>query len=47
MIRICDRYGGESGVGEVLVRTCKRRRPLGRPRCKWDLNIRMGVMEIF
>ena len=36
-----DRFMRRSG-GER-----KRKRQLGRARCKWDFNIKKGVMEIF
>jgi len=30
----------------VLVRKPERRRPLGRPKCKWDDNIKMDLQEV-
>jgi hypothetical protein len=29
-----------------LVRKREGKRPLGRPRCRWEYNIRMGLMEM-
>jgi hypothetical protein len=29
----------------ILVVKTKRRRPLGRPRCRWEYNIKMDVRE--
>jgi len=31
---------------EILVRKREGKRPLGRPRCRWEYNIRMGLMEM-
>ena len=40
-------YEGESrGVYRVLVRIPVRKRPLGRPRCRWEDNIKMDLQEI-
>ena len=30
----------------ILTDTPKRKRPLGRPRCRWEDNIRMDLKEI-
>jgi hypothetical protein len=35
-----------TGVCEVLVGKRKRKRPPGRARCKWELNIKTDVMNI-
>jgi hypothetical protein len=35
-----------TGVWEVLVGKRKRKRPLGRARCKWEWNIKTDVMNI-
>jgi len=38
---------GESrGVCRILVRIPEEKRPRGRPRCKWEDNIKMGRQEI-
>jgi len=36
------RMGEERGLYRVLVGKQEGRRPLGRPRCRWVDNIRMG-----
>jgi len=38
--------GEERGVYRVLVGRPERRRPLGRPRCRWVDNIRMDFQEL-
>jgi hypothetical protein len=40
-----ERMGGRSVYG-VLVGRPKGKRPLSRPRCKWENNIKMDLMEI-
>jgi len=40
------RMGEERGVYRVLVGKLEGRRPLGRPRCRWVDNIRMGLHEV-
>ena len=40
------RMGDERGVYKVLVGKPERRRPLGRPRCRWVDNIRMDLQEV-
>jgi hypothetical protein len=34
------------GVHKVLVGKPERKRPLGRPRCRWEDNIKMGLQEV-
>ena len=34
------------GVCRVLVRKNKRKRPLGRPRYRWEDNIKMDLQEV-
>ena len=34
------------GVHKVLVREHEGKRPLGRPRRKWEDNIKMGLQEV-
>jgi hypothetical protein len=34
------------GVYRVLVRKPEGKRPLGRPRCRWEDNIMMGLEEV-
>jgi hypothetical protein len=38
--------GEERGVYRVLVGKPKGKRPLGRPRRKWEDNIRMDLREV-
>jgi hypothetical protein len=40
------RRGEERGVHRVLVGKLEGKRPLGRPRHKWEDNIKMDVQEI-
>ena len=40
----CGAYGG--GVHRVLVGKPKEKRPLGRPRRKWEDNIKMDLQEV-
>jgi hypothetical protein len=34
------------GVYRVLVRKPEGKRPLGRPRCRWEGNIKMDLQEV-
>jgi hypothetical protein len=36
----------ERGVYRVLVRKPEGKRPLGRPRRRWEYNIRMDLQEV-
>jgi hypothetical protein len=38
--------GEERGVYRVLVGRCESKRPLGRPRHRWEDNIKMDFREI-
>jgi hypothetical protein len=38
--------GVGKGVHRVLVRKPEGRRPLGRPRCRWEDNIKMDLQEV-
>jgi hypothetical protein len=40
------RMGEGRGVDTVLVRRPKCKRPLGRPRRRWEDNIKMDLREI-
>ena len=40
------RMGEGRGVYRVLVGKPERKRPLGRPRRRWDYNIRMDLQEV-
>jgi hypothetical protein len=36
----------ERGVHKVLVGKPEGKRPLGRPRCRWEDNIKMDLQEV-
>jgi hypothetical protein len=38
--------GEKRGVYRVLVRKPERKRPLGRTRCRWEVNIKMDLQEV-
>jgi hypothetical protein len=38
--------GEGRGVYRVLVGGLEGKRPLGRPRCRWEDNIKIGLREI-
>jgi len=38
--------GGRTGVNRVLVRTPNRKRPLERPKRRWEDNIKMDLQEV-
>jgi hypothetical protein len=40
------RTGGGGGVYRVLVGRSEGKRPLGRPRCRWEDNIKLDLREI-
>jgi hypothetical protein len=42
----CGTHGGGGGVYRVLAGRPKGKRPLGRPRHKWDDNSKMELREI-
>jgi hypothetical protein len=46
MGRSCSTYGEGTGVYRVLVGKPKGKRPLGRPRRRWEGNIRMDLQEV-
>jgi len=37
-----DTYGGEERCTQGFMGKPKEERPLGRPRCRWDGNIKVG-----
>jgi hypothetical protein len=41
----CGTHGEGRGVYRVLVRRPECKRPLGRPRCRWEDNIKMDLRE--
>jgi len=42
----CGAYGEGGGMYRVLVRKPEGERPLGRPRRKWEDNIKMNLQEV-
>jgi hypothetical protein len=42
----CSAYGGRRGIYRVLVGRPEGKRPLGRPRFRWEDNIKMDLQEI-
>jgi hypothetical protein len=40
------RMGEDRGVHRVLVRKPEKKRPLGRPRRRWEDNIKMDLQEV-
>jgi len=40
------RMGEDRGVHRVLVGKPEEKRPLGRPRCRWEDNIMMDLQEV-
>jgi hypothetical protein len=45
MGRACGAYGEDRGLHRVLVGKPDGKRPLGRPRRRWDDNIKMDLQE--
>ena len=51
MFRLCKsghvaRMGEDRGVQSVLVRKPEGKRPLGRPRRRWEDNIKMDIQKV-
>jgi hypothetical protein len=42
----CGTHGGGRGVYRVLVGKPEGKRPMGRPRCRWEDNVKMVLREI-
>jgi len=42
----CGTYGEGRGVYRVLVKKPEGKRPLGRPRRRWEDNIKMDLQEV-
>ena len=42
----CSMYGAEKGVHRVLVGKPERQRPHGRPRHRWEDNIKTDLQEV-
>ena len=43
---VCSAYGKRIGVYRLLVWKSEGNRPLGRPRRRWDDNIKMDLQEV-
>jgi hypothetical protein len=43
---ICSTYGERRGVYRVLVGKPVGKRPIGRPRCSWENNIKTGLQGV-
>jgi len=43
---VCSTYGEGRGVYRVLMGKPEGRRPLGRPRRRWEDNIKMDLQEV-
>ena len=46
MSRACGAYGEDRGVHRVLVGKPEGKRPLGRPRRRWEDNIKSDLQEV-
>ena len=46
MGRACGAYGEDRGVHRVLVGKPEGKRPLRRPRRRWEDNIKMDLQEV-
>ena len=43
---MCGAYGGGERLHRVLVGKLEGKRPLGRPRCRWEDDIKMDLQEM-
>ena len=46
MSRACSSYGERRVVYRVLVGKPEGKRPLGKPRLRWEDNIKMDIQEV-
>jgi hypothetical protein len=46
MGRLCSTHGRDKKCIKILDRKTKREEALGRPRCRWENNIKMDNREI-
>jgi hypothetical protein len=46
MVGACSTYGERRGVYRVLVAKPEGKRQLGRPRRRWEDNIKMDLLEV-
>jgi hypothetical protein len=42
----CSTYGQRRGVNRILVGKFEGKRPLGKPRPRWEDNIKMDLQEV-
>jgi len=42
----CSAYGAEERFIQSFVGKSEGKRPLGRPRCRWEDNIKMNLQEV-
>jgi hypothetical protein len=42
----CSAYGEKRGIHRVLAGKSEGKRPLGRPRRRWEDNIKMDLQEV-
>ena len=42
----CSAYGGEEGLYRLLVGKPEEKRPLGRPRRRWEDNVKTDIQEV-
>jgi len=42
----CSAYGREERLYRIFVGKPKGKRPLGRPRCRWEDNIKLDLQEV-
>ena len=42
----CSTYGERRCAYRILVGKLEGKRPLGRPRCRWENNIKMDLQEV-
>jgi len=42
----CSTYGERRGIYRVLMGKPEGKRPLGRPRCRWEDNIKMDLQRV-
>jgi hypothetical protein len=46
MVTACSTHGKKRNAYRILVEKPERKRPLGRPRRRWEVNIKMDLREI-
>jgi len=46
LVGACSTYGGEERAYKVFLRKPEGKRPLGRPRRRWEDNIKLELQEV-